>query len=94
VGLTQLARLGGGIYLEPKLYIPGASTLGVSEEWGGRGGGEGDDGDMVGLVGGDDEVVGVAMVVGVERCVEVGDDGEDMVYDEVEIRWVVMRLMV
>ncbi|GKE70791.1 hypothetical protein Tco_0314210, partial [Tanacetum coccineum] len=32
-------------------------------EWGGRGGGEGDDGDMVVLVGGDDEVVGVAMVV-------------------------------
>ncbi|GKF49747.1 hypothetical protein Tco_0142998 [Tanacetum coccineum] len=31
VDLTQLARLGGGIYLEPKLYIPGASTLGVSE---------------------------------------------------------------
>ncbi|GKB84193.1 hypothetical protein Tco_0956465, partial [Tanacetum coccineum] len=31
VDLTQLARLGGGIYLEPTLYIPGASTLGVSE---------------------------------------------------------------
>ncbi|GJR75654.1 hypothetical protein Tco_0088019 [Tanacetum coccineum] len=31
VGFTQLALFGGGTYLEPKLYIPGASTLGVSD---------------------------------------------------------------